>query len=122
MFVSSRVAIAAVPQHAVYAAAKAGVHSFARSLRASLAGTAIRVVEVLPPVVDTDFARTLDVPKIRASAVADALIDGMRRDKQQIAVGQIRPLLMFARLAPRLADELVQRALQPRPNVGEPRV
>jgi uncharacterized oxidoreductase len=120
VFVSSGVAIAAVPQHPVYTAAKAGVHSFARSLRASLASTAIRVVEVLPPVVDTDLARTLDVPKVTASAVADAVIDGMSRDKQQIAVGQIRPLLMVARLAPRLADVLVQRALQPRSSSGEP--
>src|SRR5262245_18198405 len=99
VFLSSGVAVAAVPQHAVYAAAKAGVHSFARSLRADLASTSIRVFEVLPPVVDTELARTLDVPKISASAVADALIDGMRRDKRQIAVGQIRPLLWFARLA-----------------------
>jgi NAD(P)-dependent dehydrogenase (short-subunit alcohol dehydrogenase family) len=57
--------------HAVYAATKAALHSLARSLRAELADTRIHVFEGLPPVVDTDLERDLDVPKIPPSAVVD---------------------------------------------------
>jgi uncharacterized oxidoreductase len=116
VFISSSVAIAAVPQHAVYTAAKAGIHSFARSLRADSTISSILVFEVLPPAVDTDLVGALDVPKITPSAVADAVISGMRRGQQQIAIGQIRPLMAIARIAPRAADALVQRALRTSPS------
>src|SRR5438132_1098076 len=53
VFVSSAVALAAVPSYAVYAATKAAVHSLTRSLRTELASSRIRVFEVLSPVVDT---------------------------------------------------------------------
>jgi uncharacterized oxidoreductase len=120
VYVSSGVAIAAVPRYAVYAAAKAGVHSFARSLRADLARTTTRVFEVLPPVVDTELASALDAPKVAPATVADAVIRGLRRDKQQIAVGPIRPLMVIARIVPRAADALVQRALRPSRSVAGP--
>ena len=76
VFVSSAVALAAVPQLAVYAATKAGVHSLARSLRAELSGTSVGVFEALLPVVDTELARHLDVAKVPASTVAEAIIAG----------------------------------------------
>jgi uncharacterized oxidoreductase len=113
LFVSSPVALKAVPRLSVYAASKAGVHSFARSLRAELAGTAIRVFEALPPVVDTELTRDLDVAKIASAAVADAVVSGIERNKLQIPMHQVRPLMLIARLAPRLADRLVQQAVRP---------
>jgi uncharacterized oxidoreductase len=112
VFMSSAVALAAVPHLSVYAAAKAGVHSFARSLRAELAHTAVRVFEVIPPVADIDLAGKVAVPKTSPSAVVDALVAGLRGDKPVIAVGPARPLVLLARLAPRTADGMVQRALR----------
>ena len=113
VFISSAVALAAVPDLAVYAATKAGMHSFARSLRAELAGTPVRVFEALLPVVDTDLARDLDVTKVPASAVAEAIITGVEHGKQQIAIDGVRPLVVIARFAPRIADGIVRRALRP---------
>jgi uncharacterized oxidoreductase len=113
LFVSSAVALTAVPHLSVYAASKAGVHSFARSLRAELADTTIRVFEALPPVVDTELAHDLDAAKITPAAVADAVIAGVTRDKLQIPIAQVRPLVFLARLAPRVADRIVQHAMQP---------
>lgn len=119
VFMSSAVALAAVPGLAVYAATKAAVHSFARSLRAELGDSHIRVFEVLPPVVDTELARNLDVPKIPPSVVADAILAGLARNRDEIRVGRVRQLVPVARLSPRLADRIVQRALQSRSgNVG----
>jgi uncharacterized oxidoreductase len=104
-----------VPHFAVYAAAKAGLHSFARSIRAELSGTSVRVYEALLPVVDTDLAGYLDVPKVPASTVAEAIVAGVCRGKEQIAIDRVRPLVVIARIAPRLADRIVQRALGSRP-------
>jgi uncharacterized oxidoreductase len=115
VFISSAVALTAVPGFAVYAATKAALHSLARSVRQELASEGIRVFEVLPPVVDTALAGDLQVAKMPAAAVAEAVIKGLRRDREQIAVGQIRQLVLLARIAPRLADHIVLRALGMRP-------
>ena len=113
VFISSAVAVTAVPHLSVYAATKAGVHSFARSLRAELADTSIRVFEALPPVVDTEMTRDLDVGKVPPSAVAKAVIAGITRGKEQIPIARVRLLVVMARIAPGIADGIVQRALRP---------
>lgn len=114
VFISSAVALAAVPGYSVYAATKAAVHSFARSLRAELADSRIRVFDVLPPVVDTAPAGGMDVPKLPPGAVADAIVSGLRRNREEIRVGRVRQLAPLARLSPRLADRIVTQALTPR--------
>jgi short-subunit dehydrogenase involved in D-alanine esterification of teichoic acids len=111
VFISSAVALAAVPGFAVYAATKAGVHAFARSLRLELAESRIRVYEVLPPVVDTGPMRDVNVPKLSPTAVATAIVDGLRRDRDEIRVGAVRQLAPIARLMPRVADRIVTKAL-----------
>ena len=64
--------------------------------------------------VDTEFARDLDVPKIPASVVAEAILTGLARNRDEIRVARVRQLVPVARLVPRLGDRIVQRALQPR--------
>jgi len=81
----------------------------------------IRVFEVLPPVVATEMTRDLDVPKIPPSVVADAVLTGLARDREQIPVGRVRGLLGLVRIAPRLADRIVQRALRPKADRAIPR-
>lgn len=53
--VTSGLAFVPVTFAPVYAATKAALHSFTMALRAELAGTAIDVVEIVPPAVDTDL-------------------------------------------------------------------
>ena len=113
LFMSSAVALGAVPGLAVYAATKAGVHSLARSLRAELRDSEIRVFEVLPSVVDTELARDLDVAKISPSVVVDAILAGVARDREEIRVARVKQLAFVARVAPRLADRILIRALRP---------
>jgi uncharacterized oxidoreductase len=79
--------------------------------RARCAPSCIRVFEVLPPVVDTGPVRNLDVPKLPPEAVANAIIAGLRRDREEIRVGRVRQLAPLARLMPRLADRIVTRSL-----------
>ena len=114
VFISSAVALAAVPGFAVYSATKAAVHSLARSARAELRPGGIRVFEVLPPLVDTGPVRDLDAPKLSPGAVADAIVAGIERDREEIRVAQVRQLAMISRIRPSLADRLVTRAFSPR--------
>jgi uncharacterized oxidoreductase len=112
LFMSSGVALAAVPGLAVYAATKAALHSLARSLRAELRDTRIRVFEVLPPVVDTDLVEPdLSVSKLAPAAVVDAIVEAVGRDREEIPVGSVKGLVWLARVSPRLADRIVLRAL-----------
>jgi uncharacterized oxidoreductase len=120
VYISSAVALAAVPQLSVYAAAKAGLHSFARSTRAGLADSNIHVFEVLPPAVDTDLASQIEGRKIAPSTVVDAIVRGISRNRQQIAIAAVRQLVPLARLAPRLADRIVQSAVQSSPTQQKP--
>jgi uncharacterized oxidoreductase len=115
---SSVVAIAPAPGYAVYSATKAAVHSLARSLRRELAGE-LAVFDVLPTWVDTGQARNLDVPKLGAQVVADAIVKALERNRTEILVGQAPIVSLVNRLAPGLADRLVARATQPsRPGSG----
>ena len=118
LFMSSAVALGAVPGLAAYAATKAGVHSLARSLRAELRESGIQVFEVLPPVVDTELARNLDVSKIPPSAVVNAIVGGLARDREEIRIARVRQLAFLARMAPRLADRILIRALSPAQAAG----
>jgi uncharacterized oxidoreductase len=110
VYVSSAVALAAVPGFAVYTATKAAVHSLARSLRAELRPSGIRVFDVLPPLVDTGPVRDLAAAKLSPGAVADAIVAGIERDREEIRVAQVRQLAVIARIRPGLADRLVARA------------
>jgi uncharacterized oxidoreductase len=112
VFISSAVALFPAPGLASYAATKAAVHSFARTLRIELAGERIRVFEVLPPVVDTPMTRAMDVSKIPADAVVDAIVDGVKRDREEIPVERIKALLRLARFAPGVADKVLLRAIR----------
>ncbi|WP_152971171.1 SDR family NAD(P)-dependent oxidoreductase, partial [Rhizobium ecuadorense] len=51
--VSSGLAFSPMADVPVYCATKAAIHSFTLSLRHQLKSTAIRVIEVAPPIVDT---------------------------------------------------------------------
>jgi uncharacterized oxidoreductase len=114
LFISSGMALAAAPNAPVYAATKAAVHSLARSLRAQLVATNIPVFDVIPPLVDTELRRGLDVPKVPVSTVVDATLDGIRRNRDESLIGRVKALAVAARISPRLADWLAARSLTTR--------
>jgi uncharacterized oxidoreductase len=77
--------LATVP---VYCATKAALHSFTLSLRHQLTGTAIEVIELIPPAVDTDLGgpglHTFGVP---IDEFADAVMPRLAKGEQEIAYG-----------------------------------
>jgi uncharacterized oxidoreductase len=77
--------IAGVP---VYCATKAALHSFTLSLRHQLAGTAIEVIEIIPPAVDTDLGGPgLHKFGVPIAELVDAVLPRVEAGEQEVAYG-----------------------------------
>ncbi len=92
VFVSS-IAAVGVAEEAVYAATKAGLRTFAASLRSEVSSDGLGVTTVLPGAVDTAFfgrrGRFYDrrVPRqLAATTVARALVRAVERDRAEVFV------------------------------------
>jgi uncharacterized oxidoreductase len=72
----------------VYSATKAALHSFTLSLRQQLSATGIRVLEIVPPAVQTDLGapgiHTFGAP---LNEFADAMMAGLGRGEEEIGFG-----------------------------------
>jgi len=84
-----------------YSASKAGLRSFTLALRRQLHGVGIRVVEVLPPLVDTPATRTVQGSKMSAEALVERVLRDIDRGRNEILPGNVGLVPMMMRLAPR---------------------
>ena len=100
--VSSALAYVPYASAPVYSASKAFVHSWTRSLRAQLAGTSVRVVELLPPVVDTPMVAELPARfgRMPVERLVSDFLRGLRSGREEITPGQASQLAVMNRLAP----------------------
>ena len=101
---------------APYSAAKAGMHVMTRALRFQLRGSGVRVVEVMPPAVDTAMATHYSGPKLTVAVAARQIVRGLARGDTEIVIGLSRLARMLARLAPDTAFAVMNRLeLRPAP-------
>lgn len=109
--VSSGLAYVPYAAAPVYCGAKAFIHAWTRSLRRQLRGTSVRVVELLPPVVDTPLAASLDpsFDRMPPERLAQAFVHGLERGHDEITPGQSVLLKWLSRLAPGLAFWMLNR-------------
>jgi len=100
--VSSIVAFAPSVAIATYSASKAALHSYTQSLRYALAkDTAIKVFELMPPLVDTDFSKEIGGENgIKPDVVAAALITGMQQDVYELHVGDTAQIYQLSLKSP----------------------
>ncbi|GAA4315835.1 SDR family oxidoreductase [Mucilaginibacter gynuensis] len=71
-----------------YSASKAALHSYTRALRHTLQDTAIKVYELMPPLVNTDFSQEIGGENgIPPSVVATDLLNAIDNDTFEIHVG-----------------------------------
>lgn len=83
--------VAYVPNRitSTYGASKAALHSYTQSLRISLQQTSVKVFELMPPLVNTDFSQEIGgVNGIAPQVVAEALIGALENDDYEIRVGR----------------------------------
>jgi uncharacterized oxidoreductase len=89
--VSSIVAFAArADSLPTYGASKAALHSYTNSLRLVLENTPVKVFELMPPLVDTEFSEAIGgaTNGIPPKQVADDLLTAMQNDEYEIHVGR----------------------------------
>lgn len=107
--VTSGLAIAPRAGGAVYCATKAGLRSFTMALRHSLKDSNIRVIEALPPVVDTKMTAGRSTRKMTAQACAAEIIAGIASDKAEVNVGLVKLLQIVHSISPALARRIMIR-------------
>ena len=97
----------------VCSATKAAVHSSSVSLRRQLAGTSARVIEIIPPVVESGLHRHQAKAPPRAmpmSAFVRAAMNGLDAGRDEIPVGLAKVLRIGARVRPGLFLDIVNKA------------
>ena len=110
--VSSIVAFAPSQRLSSYGASKAALHSYSQSLRLALKDTNIKVFELMPPLVDTEFSEPIGGSRgIPASAVADALFTAFKNDEYEIHVGGTADFYKLYLSSPQQALEVMNAEL-----------
>ncbi len=104
--VSSGLAYVPFSQAPVYSGTKSAVHSWTQAIRPQLKPHHIRVVELLPPVVDTKLAKDADLKDdnlkpMPTEQLADIFWKGYTNGKEEITPGMSSQLKWMSRLAPK---------------------
>jgi uncharacterized oxidoreductase len=103
------VPLAAAPVHL---ATKAAVHSFSISLRRQLQATRVKVIEIIPPVVETNLHRGQSRRPPNAMSLDTFVTTAMRgldRGDDEVAVGLAKVLRLAHRVAPGLFLNIVNK-------------
>jgi uncharacterized oxidoreductase len=91
--VSSGLAFTPMSPAAVYCMTKAAIHSYSMSMRYKLKDSNVRVIEIIPPWVQTDILNSKDNPN--AMPLADFTAESMKllgTDADEILVERVKPL------------------------------
>jgi len=107
--VTSGLAIAPSAKSPLYCGTKAGLRSFTMALRAQLAGTNVRVVEALPPVVETRMTEANPHRKMPAPECGRQIVAAMAADRKQANVGMTALLNAVYNLSPPIARRVMLR-------------
>ncbi|HEY1054567.1 MAG TPA: SDR family NAD(P)-dependent oxidoreductase [Emticicia sp.] len=111
--VSSIVAFA--PNHVLstYGASKAALHSYTQSLRLYLTKTPVKVFELMPPLVNTDFSQVIGGANgISPAVVAEDLLNAFETDTYEIHVGRTAEFYKLFHSAPEQALLAMNPAFQ----------
>ncbi len=105
--VSSALIYMPMPITPLYSASKAALHAYTKSLHAQLKNTSVKVIEVIPPGVDTDMTRDQKFPKMSSEKAAKVIYKGIMQNKAEIKVGFAKTLSFMSRLMPKLLFKMM---------------
>lgn len=110
VIVSSGLAYVPMAFLGTYCASKAAIHFVTMSIRHQLTALKIRVVEVLPPVVDTDISKDATVAKMPADKFAKLFLAKLSKGENVMNIGQTAGLEKFSRFLPKTAFKMLNKA------------
>jgi uncharacterized oxidoreductase len=95
-----------------YSASKAALHSYTQSLRHYLhKETAVRVFEIMPPLTDTEFSKSLPGEKMHPTEIAQVLLQGLENDQYEIYPGVASQLYQLYLKTPEAAFSLLNKTV-----------
>lgn len=117
--VSSGLAYVPFAQAPVYSGTKVAVHFWTKSIRPQLKLHRIKVIELLPPVVDTKLAKDADLKDdnlkpMPPEELADIFWRDYTKGKEEITPGLSKQLKLMSRLVPKFIFKQLNK--QPIPN------
>ncbi|MFN4114656.1 MAG: SDR family oxidoreductase [Sphingomonadaceae bacterium] len=107
--VTSGLAIAPAARQPVYCATKAGLRFYSLALREQLKGSAVRVIEALPPVVDTQMNAGNPMKKMPAAECARQIVAAIEQGRDEANIGMTRALRWAESISPALARRITLR-------------
>ena len=107
--VTSGLAIAPRGGGPVYCATKAGLRSFTQAMRYNLRDTNVRLVEALPPVVETALTAERGKGKMSAKECARQIVVAIEGNHAEANVGQTKILRAVYSISPSLARRIMLR-------------
>jgi len=110
--VSSGLAYIPISFLGTYCASKAAVHFITMSIRQQLSLSKIRVVEVLPPVVDTELSKDATMPKMPTDTFAKIFLKKLSNGEDVMNIGQTSSLEKFSRFFPKMAFKMLNKPIK----------
>jgi uncharacterized oxidoreductase len=96
-------------QSSSYSATKSGLRAITQGLRFKLRNSSIRVVEVIPPAVDTEMNRDKKIFKMTPSIFAKQVFKGLVNNQHEIVIGVSRLGKVISRIAPNFGFNKMNR-------------
>jgi len=101
---SAYVPLAIMP---IYSAAKAALHSYTLSLRVSLRRSAVEVIEIAPPPVETPMTEGAPIPVMPLPDLLSATFEGLERGDAELRPGDAAQVFELSRMEPIEAARLL---------------
>jgi uncharacterized oxidoreductase len=105
--VTSGLAVAPNAGSPVYCGSKAGLRSYTMGIRHQLKDTGVKVLEALPPLVDTRMTAGRGSKKMSSEECARQIVAGMERGTETINVGMVKVLQLVNSISPALARRIM---------------
>lgn len=105
-------ALAFVPKKSapVYCATKAGLHNFTKALRYQYEDTALKIFEIIPPLIKTDMTkgRWGDAPT--PDDLSDQFFKAFEKDQYEVNIGVAGKLRLLHRIFPKRAENKLKHS------------